>query len=174
MTYLAVFEEKPGADGTGGNRIIMSFENKRVSHHQAPQFAGRYTLVAQSITMEEANKLCCAHPDICVVISALGEMFDPDTGRLLFNTATVGLAISKALFGIKANHEYQKKYDVTPTGILPETLKNLGFHQAGDTDKMHFIKSLRNAYPTGIIEDEKDLRDMLDGLVRITYRRGHP
>lgn len=173
MTYLAVFEKVPGVDGTGGNRIIMSYEDIRDAQQGALALAGRFTLVAQNVTTDEANKLCCMAPDICVVIGTLDEMFNP-TGRLVLNNNIVDSAVSKAILGVKVNHEYQKKYGVTPTGILPENLKNLGSHMAKDSDKIHFTKSLCFAYPTGIIEDEQDLPDFLDGLVRQTCRRGHP
>lgn len=152
----------------------MNFESKRASQYQALRLAGRYTLVAQGVTMEEANKLCCLAPDICIVISALGKMFNSDTGRLVLDNIIVDSTVSKAISGVKVNHEYQKKYGVTPAGILPENLKNLGSHMMKDTDKMHFIKSVRNAYPTGIVEDEQELHSLLDDLVIITCRRGHP
>jgi hypothetical protein len=162
MSYNVVIEQRPQPDGLGGNRTLLEYESENEFQNVTPDEP--YFVVACDISLDEAEKLLCQTPDICVALSTLDEMFDPKTENIL-SREKVKEVISKAVKLVNQNHDYQREYGVEPTCTIPENLKNLGFYSSNDTDKMYTFKALRLQYPVGMICD--DLGYFLNKLVRI-------
>lgn len=156
--YCVVYETKPRPDGFGGNRFYTSYPSYQDFQKADLSLDGSCFIVDTSgISQSEAEKLVCQAPDICQVIAVLDCLFDPKTGKLIDPTDTasehtINLQVSKAIFAIKMNHEFQAKYDIEPTLELPPNLRDLPLTTpTGITDRMRIVRALRASAPTGYL-----------------------
>jgi hypothetical protein len=161
-----VFERNMRPDGTGGNRTIHHYESEQKFQEENLSQLGNCTLLAKDINIATALKICCRVPDLCLAISLVEEMFDPETG-IIKSLAEIKPVVNSAAYGLSEIHSLQKRFGFSPyEEDLPDVLKYLGPAHEAKTDKEFFIRSLRDKYPTGVIDDLSRFSLEAIGIVR--------
>jgi hypothetical protein len=158
--YCVVYETKSRSDGFGGNRFYTTYPSyEDFLKADLSKDKNCFIVGTPGISQSEAEKLVCQAPDICQVIAVLDCLFDPKTGKLIDPTNTVSehtinLQISKAIFAVKINHEFQEKYGILPPLKLPQNLEDLPISPpTGNSDRMRVIRALRASITDGYLEE---------------------
>lgn len=161
MSFDVVYEALPSGNIVGGNRFCRTYVDQNDFKNNYLAKKGNYRFIGDPATREEVEMLICEAPDICQALAPLECLFD-QSGKLLDPTdmiavQTIHLQITKSVFAIKLNHEYQEKYGIFPTDALPQSLMELpkDIHNSDITDHTRLLMILMDLTVAGELEEIK-------------------
>ncbi len=121
MPYCVVLEYQNG--GSTGVRFIKTFSSKeeflKQDQPDQPKEEG-LLVIAEGISMEEAQKLAALTPEICYLTAAVEEMCSAEDGHIDIDKAD--LFLQHAAMNIASVRKIRKQYGLQPTYGFPFVL----------------------------------------------------